>query len=201
MSYILDALKKSDQERQQGNNPTLQTIHKPHFSGGTPSKWRLIALFMGVCVVSLVAVAVWFVAAYGVDKQSIEVADRQVVAGRAAARGSESPLEAEAAVSNETVIAKNEVNKNRAIERLAINTVVEFADLPDPVQQAIPSLIFSFHVYSANVDRRTIIINKRRVKEGAVVSEGLTLIEITEKGVVLDWKKRYRFMIDVVENW
>ncbi len=56
-------------------------------------------------------------------------------------------------------------------------------------------------MYSANVDRRTIIINKRRVKEGAVVSEGLTLIEITEKGVVLDWKKRYRFMIDVVENW
>ena len=201
MSYILDALKKSDQERQQGNDPTLQTIHKPHFSSGTSSKWRLIALFMGVFMVSLVAVAVWFVAAYVGDEQSIGVADRHVVAGPAAARAPESLLEADAAVSNETVIAKNEVEKESVIERLAINTVVEFADLPDPVQQAIPSLIFSFHVYSENVDRRTIIINKRRVKEGAVVSEGLTLIEITEKGVVLDWKKRYRFMIDVVENW
>lgn len=206
MSYILDALKKSDQERQQGNNPTLQTIHKPHFTDNTSSKWRLVALLMAMFIVSLAVLAGWYLLAYaGNDSESAELADGQALTESPVLPGSLSTQKVVAVASVDrfeklTNAEKND-EKNVVIDRPAIDTVVEFWELPDPVQQEIPSLTFSFHVYSANADRRTIIINKRRVKEGAVVSDGLTLIEITKDGVVLDWENRYRFMINVVENW
>ncbi len=206
MSYILDALKKSDQERQQGNNPTLQTIHKPHFTGDTSSKWQLVALLMALLIVSLVALVGWYLLVYsGGEGQSDKLASERVLTNSAEQLGALPAQEVVAIVAHDRAPQSMAVDqrdeKNVVVERPVIDTVVEFWELPDPVQQEIPSLTFSFHVYSANADRRTIIINKRRIKEGAVVSEGLTLIEITKTGVVLDWKKRYRFMINVVENW
>jgi general secretion pathway protein B len=80
-------------------------------------------------------------------------------------------------------------------------SVVEFWQLPDPIQKKIPALTFSFHVYSTNPDKRTIIINKRRVKQGDTVSEELVLEEITQQGVILQWQGLHRFTINVVENW
>ena len=58
MSYILDALKKSDQERQQHNGPGLQTIHKPQ---GRPQKRSVIlgGVMTGV-VVSAFGLGLWF---------------------------------------------------------------------------------------------------------------------------------------------
>jgi len=207
MSYILDALKKSDQERQQGNSPTLQTIHKPHFSRQDSPQWRVVALMVASLLVGVVGLASWYLLVYAVNTdRDIDASPTHSSVQQQAP--SDTPEHASVAAIAKplgdvsTLLVTAEPGpKTAVIEPAVLATVVELWELPDPVQQAIPSLTFSFHVYSSNADRRTIIINKRRVKEGAVISAGLTLVEITEQGVILDWKNRHRFMINVVEGW
>ena len=80
-------------------------------------------------------------------------------------------------------------------------SAIRFNDLDANTRTAIPGLTFSFHVYSDNPSLRTIIINNRRVKEGAFVEKDLLLEEISPQGVVLIWQNRVRFSIDVVESW
>lgn len=191
MSYILDALKKSDQERQENTGPTLQTIQRPSpTKSGTVRKTLLFICFF--VLFSMMLIGAYFL----VDEEKIaKILQRS------------SP-----AVDAEKIVETPEKSNARAIpENIAPNplpakaskpAVVELWELPDSVQKNIPAMTFSFHVYSENPSRRTIIINKRRVKEGETISEGLVLEEITQQGLILDWNNAtHRFTINVVENW
>jgi general secretion pathway protein B len=180
MSYILDALKKSEQERQQGKSPNLQSIHKPAAPDST-SNYLAISLIV-LCVCSLSIAAYFYLDNKGPRANTVEITNKEITVEKVETA---SPL----VPSTET---------NKVVEALA---VVEFWQLPDPVQSEIPALTFSFHVYSDNPERRAIIINKRRVKEGDLVSTGLHLTEITPEGVVLRWQEKYAFYIAVVEQW
>ncbi len=200
MSYILDALKKSDQERQQNNGPDLQTIHRPrhqHKSGA-----KVFGLVIGFSIVGVIvsAAVIW----YWLDPQTFERPDKpeqKVISSETR------PAEKITTAANPPAVqqppqpsANTAVVNNRSIDSEPLSPVVEFWELPDPIQKAIPALTFSFHVYSDNPERRTIIINKRRVKEGDSIEPRLSLTEITKDGVILQWDKR-RFSINVVESW
>ena len=176
MSYILDALKKSDQERQQNNGPSLQTVHRPHLVNKQARNKTIIILLL-LIVLAVIAAAGWFFYA--------------------------SPVLQQPSVSKPMTqpIAQPEPVQAVAPQLTPADYIVEFSELPDPVQKAIPALTFSFHVYSDNPARRTIIINKRRVREGDNISAGLLLEAITEQGVVLQWQGQHRFNINVVESW
>lgn len=58
MSYILDALKKSDQERRRGTPPNLQTLHAPDSSPSKGTRLRLWLLF-AVVIVNTALLAWW----------------------------------------------------------------------------------------------------------------------------------------------
>ena len=72
--------------------------------------------------------------------------------------------------------------------------------MPADYQSTVPDLKFSFHVYSKNPDKRTIIINGRRMREGQMITSQLKLRVITETGVICHFKGRF-FHVDVVEKW
>lgn len=61
MSYILDALKKSDQERRQGEIPSLQTVHIDQISRRRARlmRGRKIALVLVSCCLVATAAALW----------------------------------------------------------------------------------------------------------------------------------------------
>ncbi len=178
MSYILDALKKSDQERQQNNGPNLQTIQRPHLINKRGGARNLQVVLLFTVVVLLVA-AGWYFYGGSISINKASVAAAPVVETQPA------PV----------------VTQSLPEPAPTYSEPVEFSQLPDPVQQAVPALTFSFHVYSDNPERRTIIINKRRVREGDAVTPGLVLESITSQGVVLQWQGQHRFTINVVENW
>ncbi len=178
MSYILDALKKSDQERQQNNGPSLQTVQRPHLLNKQGRSRHLVLLVL-LCL--MLVAGGWYL------KDITGLTVPKPLAQEAV----QSPVVAPVATPKPVIVPPVELNQQ----------LVEFSQLPDPVQQAIPALTFSFHVFSDNPERRTIIINKRRVREGNEVSAGLVLEEITEQGVILQWQGQHRFTIDVVENW
>jgi general secretion pathway protein B len=191
MSYILDALKKSDQERQQNNGPSLQTVHRPHLSNKNSTS-RLFLLIVSVTTIFLFVLGFWYVKPH-------------IFAGIFEGNASKNPviLEPEVVVPELPVKSTTQVTSPDQLvnDSVVSSAVVEFWELPDPVQASIPALTFSFHVFSTNPDKRTIIINKHRVKQGDSVSAGLILEEITTEGVVLNWQQRHRFSINVVESW
>ena len=61
MSYILDALKKSDRERKQGEIPSLQTIHAdpPPSRPLRSNRGSKAALAVGFCSLIILAIGIW----------------------------------------------------------------------------------------------------------------------------------------------
>lgn len=185
MSYILDALKKSDQERQQNNGPNLQSVHRqqPLLKPVSSKLWLLVVFLL---VIIFVTGGWLFLSLSQPPLMAAKLSEAKQAKGSAPQPVSQTP---------EQSLAPTEVVHNTGLP------IVELWELPDPVRQQIPPMTFSFHVYSENPARRTIIINKQRVREGSTVSAGLVLEEITPQGVVFNWQKTHRFAINVVENW
>ncbi len=197
MSYILDALKKSDQERQQNNGPTLQSVHRPPVKKAKNNglKWAVALLFLVLLLAFSFAGWYFF---YGSSFNSPSLNNPSEPANGNTVPLTADKVENTPAVVQQTESYRPEYQEVRPAQQML--PVVAFDELPDPVRVAIPALTFSFHVYSDNPERRTIIINKRRVKEGDAITEKLKLEEITQQGVVLNWEQ-HRFFINVVENW
>jgi general secretion pathway protein B len=217
MSYILDALKKSEQERQKTTGPTLQTIHRPLFADSRKSGafWGVMLLCV-VLSVSLMATT-WRYLLSDKSASGNSVSESQVLLSDEMSKSHSDPSVITSTNSSSAQVPSGITMEPESVPRASedsqfdlitpsssnsrkVKNIVEFWELPDPVQQEIPAMTFSFHVYSDNVDRRTIIINNRRVKEGDKISDGLRLREITVDGVVLSWKRFY-FRVNVVEQW
>lgn len=62
------------------------------------------------------------------------------------------------------------------------------SDLPEALQQAIPELRLTVHVYSAAPEQRFVIINSRKMREGDRSREDLRLEEVTPDGVILEYR-------------
>lgn len=209
MSLILDALKKSEQERRRERGPDLQTIHQV-----TPLALPVRGKNLGWLVLLVVNVALlsvwWFqrpaaqpaaqvvAAPVGVSTASVESAPvaSTPVEGAPTASASNAPVHEEVPqytrIEPQAVVAQPQIAATVPIE--------EFADLPPDVRATLPAMTFSFHVYSENPQSRTIIINNVRLREGDEVSAGVRLERITEDGVVLAME-HHRIHVDVLTGW
>ncbi|MFC7514771.1 general secretion pathway protein GspB [Herbaspirillum sp. GCM10030257] len=66
-------------------------------------------------------------------------------------------------------------------------------DLPPQIQQQIPALTIGGYIYSANKADRSVLINKRLLRDGDEIAPGLTLERMTPSGMILNYKGyRYR---------
>ena len=217
MSYILDALKKSEQKRrQQGAVPDLLTVHdsKP-LNAGKHTKWPYVLI--GIVVLSIGAL-LWIFNKYA-GKSNIEQAQ---VSARP-------PAQAPPAIAPETSdIAQSETSEKKPqksekklpeagwiSEEKSYNphadtpistfrtshdevpspskqvTFKEY-ELPPEIQQALPKLTISALVYDENPSARIISLNGNLFHEGEIVAAGVRLESITANGVVFSYMG-YRF--------
>ncbi len=207
MSLILDALKKSERERHRDKAPGLQSIHQPLPRREAPSR-RHFWLIGGVVAINVVVLAYWRLQWSVVPSATNTVAepsapkadtvtalpsapDSSTTAGKAALA---SPV-----VDEFTKISPAQSAAPQPSVRNDLR-VEEVSELPDDVRNNLPAMTFSFHVYSANAQQRTIIINNRRMREGDEVAAGLLLQEITEDGVIL-LTAGHRLHISVLSGW
>ncbi|PHR28785.1 MAG: hypothetical protein COA36_05665 [Desulfotalea sp.] len=215
MSYILEALKKSKQERQGSDSLHLHIVH------GAPSgkpRFR-ISLSRGVCaglaVVILSAGA--FVSFYTVTKVSsgtaapsrrisvrpIEIRSKSFVpVGRGADLAQGSALMAAITTeSDETspraTFAKDKIKKvffdssqgiGPASSSKEFSLIKYRGQLPVEIQQVLPQFVFAGHTYADNPKQRLIIINNAILREGQSVDVNTRLLHIIWEGVVLDYK-------------
>jgi general secretion pathway protein B len=191
MSYILDALKKSDRERQDNSGPTLQTLQRPIRESAYLHSRLILQLVIVILLLLLALAALWIVYFSAFET----TANSTATASDSAAFRADNEIDGTVDNSdNEQLPAPGVIGEAPA-------PLIPFWQLPAAVQQEIPALTFSLHIYAENPKRRTIIINKNRMTEGDRVLPELLLESITAQGVILNWKKAYRFSIDVVEAW
>lgn len=222
MSYILDALKKSEQERGHGSVPGVQTIHSSslNYHNEKKSIWPVL-LFTLVFI--NIAVLVYFIftkqpeiittsqqlATNDNVTQAIKVADSlntqhetpaQPIALTSADK-SASPYQA--TTKNEDIVHDeiSSTSSNKHAKNIEQYTdTISLHDLPQNVRQHIPAMEFSAHIYSTNASRRSLMINGRFMEEGDSVANDLVLSEITSDGAIFDFQG-HRFRASVLSGW
>jgi general secretion pathway protein B len=71
--------------------------------------------------------------------------------------------------------------------------IATLRELPAEIQRQIPPLSVSGYIYAANPADRSVLINRKLLREGDEVAPGLTLEKLLPNGLVLNYKGyRYR---------
>jgi general secretion pathway protein B len=204
MSYILDALKKSDQERKQGDVPDLQTVHIPVTLETGPARWPYVVIVFLMLSLAFVlgTLRPWEAepvtpVTHHVKKpveQEISVEDSlSVEQAEIASKINLHQQQAAVPVVEKQVIAKEAPS-------LDIVSVPHLSEMPAMVQQAIPDMVFAGHVFSSHVEQRSVIINNHYMNEGDVVIGDLKVEQITQKGIVFKYNE-HLFRIDILQDW
>ncbi|UZK03739.1 general secretion pathway protein GspB [Venatoribacter cucullus] len=205
MSYILDALKKSEQQRASAQ-PLPAAVSLPV---ATAPAWSALpgALVVLALLLSLLLIWWWPESATELAPQTVTatppapVAEPQTVLNSAEVadmpetRLPEAPppvwVTADPSVTNEPAAVPELQPALPADSRLAelrpVEARVETRRLP-PLQslRRIPALMINSHIYSPLADKRSVTINNRAWREGEPLAEGIVLQEITPQGIVLD---------------
>jgi hypothetical protein len=208
MSFILDALKKSEHKRRAQAGQEPQTFFGPSTPTSSVSRrWILVLVVLLLGILLLLAVLVLqrspdpHVAPERLLARDAETAvspaqlpsvvpsvvPRPVVQGQPEGEGfPESALEQHTepapAVSSSPVVETED-------------QVYSISELPPEVRRGLPALQMALHAYNAADAAASLVqINGRLVREGAQIAENLSVDEITSDGAILR-SGRYRFLL------
>ena len=202
MSFILDALRKSEKERQQSTVPGISDVPAVVHSTRIPT-WAVVV------IVTLSAGVLFLGGAWWQDRDD----DPDVAAARPSGvlpqAGTVSPAPAPDAV--------RDLAREPTAETAATPTAQQPAVTPAPQAEpppeiptmvigpptmveliadgmALPRLTLELHVYSAAPADRFVRINSASYREGEVLSDGPSVESITEEGVILDYRGQNFFL-------
>jgi len=192
MSFILDALKKSETERQQQTGAEFSAV--PSGSGDSqPFKWLwILAVLLLVNVVVLVGIllrpdpAADEQATNGdAPPQQAQTSEPSFEERVAAAKQNQSELtttpEAEPEPQPETAASQPATRSPAArvltIDEVRLNGTLQISDLH-----------LDIHVYSDDPGERFVFINMAKHRERSQLEEGPVVVEIRPDGVVLEYQ-------------
>lgn len=193
MSFILDALKKSEAERQRQNAPGIANIRE---GGGQKNNSRWTWIIGGLLVVNL-AVLAGIVLMPDDEAADTRAATPTVVTETSPEPSAPSKGAAEERRNTPAVLEPEAVANPANNEAPTASVVVApqettTAGLPSFIElQAkgviqLPDMHLDIHVYSGQPADRFVFVNMSKYKEKATLAEGPTVIEITPDGVVLE---------------
>lgn len=206
MSFILDAIKKSENERQRSRQPDVHSLQDsaPSKQAESSAGNRLLLLVIAIVIIMAASWWFWLQIAPQISPRLVELLQGSQV--------EQAAINSDATSPSTSLVEGNSLNSSKANDTANINSyladdelppnsqIKELWQLPADFQSTIPELEFSFHVFSNDHEERMIIINGRRMREGQMVSRGLTLRVITETGVILHSGDQF-FHVDVIEKW
>jgi hypothetical protein len=183
MSYILEALKKSDAEQSRARAPDIHTHHDP-----THRQTRTRRLPLTLIAVNLALACA--VVAFMLEPN---VAWRSTASPTAAAPPMASSIEA-AAPPRSAASASPEPSSPRS------RSAARHTQPRRSAASYIDGLTFSSHIYASDASLRAVTINGSRLSEGDHIGDQLILREITQDGVVLEANGE-RFTVGVLKDW
>lgn len=198
MSYILDALRKSDQQRQRGAAPTLPAGQTPAVAPRQPA---FLAYGLIAAVLLGAGVAIGWLRPWQTEQAAPTPPKPPAQAALATAMPAPALAPPPAQVKPESGVAKRAAGtagsvKSAAPEQTAAGradapraqSVISMSDLPLSIQQELPAMAISVHAYSGNPPDRMVGINNRMLREGGEVAPGLKLEQITPDGMIFGYK-------------
>ncbi|MBV7536115.1 general secretion pathway protein GspB [Duganella sp. sic0402] len=224
MSYILEALKKAQAERQLGSSPTL---HAPTLQGEQASpaarfSLPLIAAVVGMAaVIGVLLVLVWRPAEPATPAPSVApavppaaqasalapavmpaaptplpapVADLPPSVANLARAAAPAPAASAATASAAGVAAAPAPVAAAKPAAAAEEPVVNLRELPEPIQRSIPPVSVGGYIYSKNAADRLLLVDKVLRREGEEVAPGLILEKLQPKEAVFNFKG-YRYRV------
>jgi len=215
MSYILDALRKAEAERERGSVPGIHA--QPAFAGarpgGAPARSRLwlVVITLGVLLALVVAVVLYLLLA---RSPASELAARPATPASAAVAAAAAPIAPAAstvapAVATPVPLAPPPVRKARAASAPPLASakasaaaatakteerVYALSELPDDIRRQLPTLSVGGSMYSPKPADRLVIINGQVLHEGDPLAPDLVVQQIKLKSAVLAFKS-YRIAI------
>ncbi len=248
MSYILEALKKSEQERERerGALPDIKSVHSPSTSShaGERAWWPIILIV--IVVVAGAALAVFYVKKInplpeqaGMEQSSPSSTKQNTVAvapvepsSEKTAKKSSGEVDSKPKTASKNTVLDTEQKKHSVVfskqqlehddvignmneqreqeatsklqpaEQGSIkkDVTVAISDIPDNVRKRIPNIAFEGHVYSSVPERRSIMINGHKRREGDTIGGDLLVIEITGEGAEFEFQG-YRFRLNALQDW
>jgi general secretion pathway protein B len=193
MSFILDALKKSEAERLRKNTPGIANIAE---SGRQKSSAKWMWLVLALLAINLIAVAgLIFNARTEPAMIQVPATAEQPEAGKAPAIAAAIEREPALVVRDEPdVTVTTPTTEQIAPVAATVSTgqsgpvysgLDSFDELRATGKLALPDLHLDIHVYGGQSADRFVFVNMSKYKEGATLSEGPSVREITPDGVVL----------------
>lgn len=222
MSYILEALKKSDQQRQRGTTPTLQAVQ---VAAAAPK--RPLPVYYGLLAAVLLGAGVtigwlrpWQPEQPHAETEPITAKPPTPIPQQVAPvplttspemPGKKAPefpapnptpavqfaLEVNAMQPGTGAAApmpeKNMPEKPSSPAEVAHEQrAIPVGELPLHIQQEIPAMAVQLHAYSNNSNESLVSINSIRLREGGSLTPELRLEQITPDGMIFSYKG-YRF--------
>lgn len=212
MSYILEALKKAQAERELGSAPTIHAapVHAAPVRSAASRKPLLIGLGTGALIAG--------VAAFAVLRQSapppVVVAaapapqPRVIAAPQPPVIAAPPVVEAPPAPKPVAVVKpKPKPGPERALPRArpkpapaaasapppVEDNAPPLSQLPEAIQREVPQIAVGGYIYSPNPADRLLLIDKVLRREGEEVAPGLTLERLLPKAAVMNYRGyRYR---------
>ena len=219
MSYILDALKKSEQLRQRGAAPITLATPAPEAPPPTPASYRnvLLALLLITAGISIGWLRPWqtpevvtkptvssppvppsvVVSSPLVDLPRVNPAPApQAVPVAPANVAAPAPPVAVIPAPSVPAIRPTQASAAKpdaeAPASEAAPSVMSMSELPQAVRQELPAIAIALHGYAREPRERIVMINNQMLRQGDQVAPGLRLEQITQDGVVLGYQG-YRF--------
>jgi len=213
MSYVLEALKKAQAQREQGGLPGIHSLQVPYVAvegKGRSSLKPVLWAIAGLLVVVLGLLAWRMGDGLGAPQDPVSVA--QVATGSVLPPPAAAPLNPVLAVparASEPVAnslpqgesplagpAKADVPAAKRTEKAQANVqskdvrpkIYAVSELPEGVRRELPSLVISGGSYSSNPAQRLIILNNQVFTEKSEPATGVVVERIEQNAVVLRFK-------------
>lgn len=189
MSFILDALKKSETERQRQDAPGFASVPKAN-ERKSSRKWIwLVVVLLGINLTALMGVL--FMANRGGESPPAQTPIQVPATNSTQSASSFSEIVAEAKRTQPTRDSQNAETEIAEKKDAASTTVSESLATLNDLRAAgtlnLPDLHLDIHVYSGQSADRFVFINMVKYKESAKLGEGPVVKQITPEGVVLDY--------------
>ncbi|MDX2480804.1 MAG: general secretion pathway protein GspB [Desulfuromusa sp.] len=186
MSFILEALKKSENKRRKKSGQISRTIHEPSPRNNTKSRLWVLGILL-LLVVNAVLL-LWF---FGPSKQpdlAVDTAQVEADMGQFTL-----PQPATSTTQNDagqlSVLTQNQ-HQDEAVKALQVprndKQVYRLGQLPISIQKQIPTLQMSLHAYNRDDASASMVqLNDRIMREGDRVTDNMNLEKIEADGIVL----------------
>ena len=202
MSYILEALKKAQAERQLGSAPTLHAmpIHAGD-SGAGRARPRNVRLAVAGAALGLAAIAVLVWRQHAAAPTPAAVPPQQLAVPATATPAAAPPVPTAAEPARmrtpthpaPPVLAKPAPAAAAKPAPAAEDLPPTLRELPDNIQREVPTVAIGGYIYSKNPEDRLLLVDKTLRHEGEEVAPGLTLEKLLPKAAVMRYKGyRYR---------